>query len=142
MREAHPAEGRNMLGGRGGRRPQPRASRGSAESNKERQHGKRMRSLQSQARIGLDFVDDGQTVKIMRPGRNWATKEQTYLWQTGSSNFNCSGSMRQIWTPLRINHLQVSYEVVLEAHDIPRPKSGDLLVNRFWGMQNMIVDSV
>ena len=40
--------------------------------------------------------------------------------------------MRQIWTPLRINHLQVSYEVGLEAHDIPRPKSGDLLVNRFW----------
>ena len=55
MREAHPAEGRNMLWGRGGRRPQPRASRGSAESNKERQHGKRMRRPQSQARMSLDF---------------------------------------------------------------------------------------
>ena len=68
---------------------------------------------------------------IMQPGRNWATKSQNYLWQTGSSNFNFSGSMRHIWTPLRINHLQVSYEVVLEAHNTPRPKSGDLLVNRF-----------
>ena len=77
----------------------------------------------------------------MRPGRNWATKEQTYLWQTGSSNFNCSGSMGQIWTPLRINQLQVSCEVVLEAHDIPRAHHGDLLME-FWGMQNMIVDSV
>ena len=44
MREAHPAEGRIMLGGRGGRRPQPRASRGSAESSKDRQNWKRMRS--------------------------------------------------------------------------------------------------
>ena len=68
----------------------------------------------------------------MRPGRNWATRSQNYLWQTGSSNLDCSGSMRHIWTPPRINHLQVSYEVVWEAHDISRPKSGDLLLNRFW----------
>ena len=29
-------------------------------------------------------------------------------------------------------HLQVSSRVVLEAHDIPRPGSGDLPVNRVW----------
>ena len=74
----------------------------------------------------------------MRPGRNWATKSQNYLWQKGSSNLDCSGYMGQIWTPLRINHLQVSYEVVLEAHDIPRPKSGDLPMDRFWAMHNMV----
>ena len=34
--------------------------------------------------------------QVMRPGRNWATKEQTYLWQTGSSSDTCSGSSRHI----------------------------------------------
>ena len=43
---------------------------------------------------------------------------------------------------LRINYLQVSGKVVLEAHDVPRPGSGDLLEEIFWLMKKMIVGGV
>ena len=69
---------------------------------------------------------------VMRPGRKRATKEQTYLWQTVSSSGTCSGSLHEIWIRFLRNHIQVSSKVVSEDHDIPRPGSGDLLMDPFW----------
>ena len=44
-----------------------------------------------------------------------------------ASRGTCSGSMHYFLMTLRIDHQYVSGRVVLEAHDIPRPGSGDLL---------------
>ena len=52
---------------------------------------------------------------IMRPKRNQATRKLTYLWQTGSSNAMCSGSMHYIRITLKNNHLQVSGKVVYKV---------------------------
>ena len=79
---------------------------------------------------------------IIGPGRKRATKEQTYLYQTGSSNLNCSGSTNQIVMRFSKNTIEVSRKVLLAAHDIPRRGSGDLLRNRFWSLEKMIVDGV
>ena len=56
--------------------------------------------------------------QVMRPGRKRATKEQTHVWQTGSSSDTCSGPTGEILIRFLKNHMQVSSQVVLEAHDI------------------------
>ena len=99
--------------------------------------------LQECIRAGLGpSAMAGWVYVMMRPGRNWATKEQNYLWQTGSSKDTCSGSMRHIWMKLRKDHQEVSSQVVLEAHDIPRAHHRYLLQDRFCNIADMIFDSV
>ena len=68
----------------------------------------------------------------MQQGRKRATNEQHYLWHTGSSSDACSGSYYQIIMLFGQNTPWLSSKVVLEAHDISRHGSGDLLKNRFW----------
>ena len=59
--------------------------------------------------------------QVMRPGRNWATKEQNYVIQMRSSILNCSDSTSQIVIRFSGNHIQVSRKVVLEAHFLTSP---------------------
>jgi hypothetical protein len=62
----------------------------------------------------------------MRPGRNWATKEQPYLWQTEVTRAQAVNMIRFLWDTIGVSSM-----IVLEAHDIPHPGSGDLLEDRF-----------
>ena len=69
---------------------------------------------------------------LMRPRRKRATQEQNYLVQVGSSSVTCSGSTSSNAIRFSGNHIQVSRNVVLEAHDIWRRGSGDMPKDRFW----------
>ena len=53
----------------------------------------------------------------MRPGGNWATKGQNYVWQTGSSSDAWSGCELEILIRFLWDTLGVSSMIVLEAHD-------------------------
>ena len=79
---------------------------------------------------------------IMRPGRNWATKEQTYLWQTGSSSDACSGCELRILIQFLWDTLGVSSMIVLETHDNWWRGSGDLLADIFCIIADMAVVGV
>jgi hypothetical protein len=69
---------------------------------------------------------------IMRAGRKWATLGGKLYGEIVVWNGACSGCVHQIVMKLRINHLQVSRKVFLEAHDNWRRGSRDLLKDRFW----------
>ena len=81
-------------------------------------------------------------LQIMRPGRNWATKEQNYVWQTGSASDACSGCSYQSLIRLLWDTLGVSSMSVIEAHDIPRAHHGYLLHNTWCSIAKMSIDGV
>ena len=77
-------------------------------------------------RLSADLICDGQTVS-----KN-ATREQKRWF--GAKLFMANGVFKLELLRLHKSE-KVSRKVVLEAHDIPRHRSGDLPKNRFWSLE-------
>ena len=71
-------------------------------------------------------------LQVMRPRKKVGLLDQNNLWQQRASNMMCFGSICQIFIRISGNTLEVSRNIVLEAHDIPRHGFGSRLMDRFW----------
>ena len=67
----------------------------------------------------------------MGPGEEDVNAEQNYLWQMGSSDLNCSGSLHHIWTPRLWDILGVLRNIFPAPWEIPRQGYGAQLRDRF-----------
>ena len=57
----------------------------------------------------------------MRPGRNWATKEQTYIWQTGSSTATQPRARAHIQTCARTKRTHTRKHACTHPQKNPEP---------------------